>query len=118
MNYRPKPLILWDKNLENKKYHDELKQALWERIRINLIINLQRNEKEIGEIKFTVSPTEYEDIINLRGVHCGYLIKNNQDIIINFFPSDILIIISNDFPEVKENFDKKYKEYEKIEFFK
>lgn len=118
MNYRPKPYVLWDKDLENKKYRRELKQALWKRVRINLIVNLQRNEKEIGEIKFTVSPTECEDIINLRGVHCGYLIKNNQNIIINLLPSDILIIISNDYPEIKKNFDEKCKEYEKIELFK
>ena len=118
MKYSPKPYVLWDKDLENEKYRRELKQALWERMRINLIVNLQRNEKEIGEIKFTISPTEYEDIINLRGVHYGYLIKNNQDIIINLFPSDILIIISNDYPEIKKIFDEKYKEYEKIEFFK
>ena len=75
---------------------------------------MRRNEKEIGEIKFIVSPSEYKDIMNLRGTHYGRLIKNDQDIIISLFSSDILIIISNDYPEVKKNFDKKYKEYEEI----
>lgn len=111
-------LVLWDKDIENRKLCYELKQILWEKEKINLIVNLRRNEKEIVEIKFTVSPSEYKDIINLRGAHCGRLIKNNQDIVINFFPSDILIIVYNDYPEVKKNFDKKYKEYEEIEFFK
>lgn len=97
---------------------DKIKQTLWEKTRITLIVDLQRNEKEIGKIKFTVSPSEYEDIMNLRGAHCGSLIKNNQDIVINFFPSDILIIIYNDYPEVKKNFDKKVEEYDRIEFFK
>lgn len=107
-------LVLWDKDIENRRIRSEIKQILWEEAKINLIVNLRRNEKEIGEIKFTVSPSEYKDIMNLRGAHCGRLIKNDQDIVINLFPSDILIIICNDYPEVKKNFDKKYKEYEEI----
>lgn len=107
-------LVLWDKDIENKKLCYELKQILWKETKINLIVNLRRNEKEIGEIKFIVSPSEYKDIMNLKGPHCGRLIKNDQDIIINLFPSDILIITYNDYPEVKKNFDKKYKKYEEI----
>jgi hypothetical protein len=105
-------------DIENNKYRDKIKQILWENTRINLIINLRRNDKEIRNIKFIVSPSEYEDIMNLRGAHCGTLINNNQDIVINFFPSDILIIVCNDYLEVKKNFDKKAEEYNKIEFFK
>lgn len=116
-NHMPK-LTFWDKDIENRRLCYEIKQALWEEARINLIVNLRRNEKEIGEIKFIVSPSEYKDIMNLRGTHCGRLIKNDQDIIISLFPSDILIIAYNDYPEIKKNFDKKYKEYDKIEVFK
>lgn len=94
----------------NNIYHNEIKQIFWENTKINLIVNLQRNDTEIRGIKFVVSPSEYKDIMNLRGAHCGSLIKNNQNIVISFFPSDILIIISNDYPEVKKNFDKKYDE--------
>ena len=111
-------LTLWDEDIEKRRFYYELKRTLWEEARINLIVNLRRNEKEIGEIKFIVSPSEYKDIMNLRGIHCGRLIKNDQDIVINLFPSDILIIAYNDYPEIKKNFDKKYKEYDKIEVFK
>ena len=112
-NHMPK-LTLWDKDIEKRRLCYEIKRALWEEAKINLIVNLRRNEKEIGEIKFIVSPSEYKDIMNLRGIHYGRLIKNDQDIIISLFSSDILIIICNDYPEVKKNFDKKYKEYEEI----
>ena len=105
-------LTLWDEDIEKRRFYYELKRTLWEEAKINLIVNLRRNEKEIGEIKFMVSPSEYKNIMNLKGTHCGHLIKNDQDIIINLFPSDILIIIYNDYSEVKKDFDKKYKEYE------
>ena len=110
-------LVLWNKDIENRRIRSEIKQILWEEAKINLIVNLQRNEKEIGEIKFTVSPSEYKDIMNLRGAHCGCLIKNNQDIVINFFPSDILIIIYTDYPEVKKTMIKNIKNMKILSFF-
>ena len=102
-----------DKDIENI-YRDRIKQILWENTRINLIVTLRRDNTEIREIKFVVSPSEYREIMELRDAHRGTLIKNNQDIVINFLPTDILLIISNDYPEVKENFDKKYKEYDEV----
>lgn len=100
----------WDKDIENI-YRDRIKQILWENTRISLIITLRRDNTEIREIKFVVSPSEYREIMELKGAHRGTLIKNNQDIVINFLPTDIILIICNDYPEVKENFDKKCEDF-------
>ena len=44
-NHMPK-LTLWDKDIENRRLCYEIKQILWEETRINLIVNLRRNEKK------------------------------------------------------------------------
>ena len=79
---------------------------MFEKFEITLIINIQRDGKEIEQIKFIVFPPEYNDIINLKGAHRGYLTGFDKEIIINFLPTDIIVIVSDNYQEVKENFIK------------
>lgn len=87
--------------------HYQQRTLLWEKEKITLIVNIQRDGKEVGQIKFIVSPSEYNDIMNLKGAHRGYLIEYDKEIVINFLSTDVFIVVSDNYKEIRKVFDER-----------
>lgn len=90
----------------------------WEKEIITLDIVFIGKKEELGEIRFQIHPSEYDEILNLQGTHCGYSFEENKKIVLKILPTDIFIITFNDYEVIKQDFEEKEKEREEIELIK
>lgn len=96
-----------EKEMERKKR--------WEKEIITLDIVFIGKKEELGEIRFQIHPSEYDEILNLQGTHCGYSFEENKKIVLKILPTDIFIITFSDYEVIKQDFEEKEKEREEIE---
>ena len=93
-------------------YENIRKEERWEKEIITLDVSFKGKKEELGEIRFEIHPSEYKEILQLKGVHRGYSYKEDKDITINLFPFDILIISYDDYKETRKIFEEEEKEKE------
>ena len=106
-------LSSWFKEKEKEK---EIKRKEhWEKEIITLDIVFIGKKEELGEIRFQIHPSEYDEILNLQGTHCGYSFEESKKIVLKIFPTDIFIITFNDYEVTKQAFEEREKEREEIE---
>ena len=93
-------------------YENIRKEERWEKEIITLDVRFKGEKEALGDIRFMVHPSEYKQILQLKGEHRGFSYEENSDIVISLFPSDIFIVCDDDYKEVKTIFEEKERERE------
>lgn len=84
----------------------------WSERIITVEADIQRDKEMFGRIRFSLKPAQYADFMNLEGTYKGTLLSKDFNFIVKLLPTDVIIIYSDNYEEIKKEYenDKKVKD--------